>query len=312
MYLKFHHFSLNAIKLHMSVNIFNLKRLSMIYILLLPIITYSQNKIFVGDTFGLNLIGFKNGLIQWQFSPDKQIWVDLEGANKEILEEIASQSGHFRAKVSNCNNVYFSETTYINVYDKYTIGVFGGSLSSTPESESAKTIWLDSLGSNRFKIETKGTGGAGYSGLTKNSIPTQIRNSKPYDIYILWSSTNDYGGPIPVGDFDSQDTISQCGGINYAINLIKMKNENALILLFTSLPVFANYKLAPFVDGQITLCKEKGIPYLNQYLISGFNYSNYSQFYYPDNVHLMSSGYKYIGPMQATFLKKEIYNYYNL
>lgn len=276
----------------------------------------SQNYQFVGDTIEVEIEGYKAGKIQWQSSSDKVVWMDIIGANKAKQDIIINQKGYYRAQVTDCDTVIYSAITTFQTHNKpIKIGVFGGSLSSLPESETAKKIWLDTLGRTFFKVETKGIGGAGFSALTKNNIPSQIRNSKPYDVYLLWASTNDYFSKAPVGDNFSNDTISQCGSIKYSINLIKQKNSDALIIFFTSLPFF--YKddnFAPYVSVQKSICLENGIPFLDQNNIFGITYLNSSQsvFYKQDLVHMTNEGYQYIGPTQAQFVKNEIYKFFNL
>lgn len=75
--------------------------------------TKAQNKELVGDSIQLSLSGYKTGLIQWQYSADKQNWTDIKGSNNEKLSYIMSQSAYFRAKVEICSFEYLSDTTYI-------------------------------------------------------------------------------------------------------------------------------------------------------------------------------------------------------
>ncbi len=277
-----------------------------------------MNKIYsqvglIGDTVDVGINGYKGGVVQWQFSNDKKKWNYIEAANKQNEKIKICLNGYARAKISNCNQINLSDSLFFHVNEKvYSIGVFGGSVCSIPESEFAKSIWLDSLGRSSFKIETKGTGGSGFSCLTGNSVPTQIRNAKAYDIYVLWASTNDLYHSAPKGDVTSQDTISQCGGINYALRLIAKKNKKALVLFFTSLPVFfKDDNFAPYVESQVTFCKAKKIIFLDQFALCGISYLNKWQsiFYKSDLLHPTIEGYKYVGPLQANFLKTEIYKY---
>lgn len=190
------------------------------------------------------------------------------------------------------------------------IGVFGGSLSSTTYSEAGKNMWRDSLGP-KFIIETKGNGGAGFSSLTKRPVYIQIDESRPYDVYILWASLNDYYFHYSIyqkdniGDLLSNDLTTQSGGINFCYELIRNKNPKAIILFFNTLPNFAENKtlIEPYVKAQIDICNRLNIPYLDQNSLSGLTENNFYLFFLPDKVHLNENGYKFIAPLQIKFLK---------
>lgn len=109
------------------------------------------------------------------------------------------------------------------------IGVFGGSLSVNPESETAKSIWKKMLG---VTVTTYGVGGAGFSSLQGTSIQQQVDGAAVHDIYILWCSTNDYNGNRECGEwsdyteldsYDESKLVTQCGGINYCIKKLLEK-----------------------------------------------------------------------------------------
>ncbi len=100
----------------------------------------------------------------------------------------------------------------VDAEDSLSIGVFGGSISSAPESEVAKKMWKDHL-IIKVKITTCGISGMGFSSLTstEDNIPMQIAREKPFDIYILWASTNDV--LFPIGDIETKDSTTQSGGL---------------------------------------------------------------------------------------------------
>lgn len=185
-------------------------------------------------------------------------------------------------------------------------GVFGGSTSSRAESETVKSVWKNYL---RINVTTCGAEGAGFSSLTNRDIPTQIRLSKPFDIYILWASTNDLV-KSSVGRIDVYDDTTQDGGILKSLRLIRQKNNKALILFFTSLPRFDDERyleeLTSFVDDQISICEQNEIPYLDQFRLCGFDLTNYPHYYLPDKTHLNVNGYRHIAFMQMAFIRKNI------
>lgn len=186
--------------------------------------------------------------------------------------------------------------------DKIIIGVFGGSVSSTKESESAKNIWREKLD---VIVETNGVGGAGFSNTTLKNIPEQITLAPVYDVYILWASTNDFKLGT-VGNLDSNDLSTQSGGIRESVRLIKAKAPKALILFFVSMHRFDSSfeKVVPFIEKQKAICDILGIPYLDQFKF--FDKENFSQYYFADKVHLNVEGYSKIAPYQTEFLKKYI------
>lgn len=83
--------------------------------------TYSQSTEFIGDTIEVELSGYKEGNIQWQFSSDKQSWSDIKGAISAKLIHRATESGYFRAKISGCTDEYLSDITSVDVDTKFNI-----------------------------------------------------------------------------------------------------------------------------------------------------------------------------------------------
>jgi len=189
---------------------------------------------------------------------------------------------------------------------KLKVGVFGGSVSSSPESKTVKDVWKTYL---NIDVKTCGVGGAGFSSLTYHNVPYQIEKEEIFDVYILWDSTNDM--VCNVNDsFNKTDETSQTGGIWKSLEIIRRKNSNALILFFTSLPRFDSEiyldKLSYFVENQIYICEQEHIPYLDQYHLCPFNKNNYMQYYLDDGVHLSEEGYASIALMQMEFIRENM------
>lgn len=184
-----------------------------------------------------------------------------------------------------------------------TIGVFGGSLSATHISKVCKEIWSEKLG---LKVFTYGRGGAGFAirpDNPENNTQVQALNADVCDIYVLWASTNDYTKKIALGDVNSTDSTTQAGGIRRTVEILQKKNPHALILFFTSLPMFKSTNtLDKFVEAQIEVCRSLHIPVLDQFTVCGFNQWNAPLYYVADLKHLQESGYKKIAEMQVPFL----------
>ncbi len=203
------------------------------------------------------------------------------------------------------------------------IAVFGGSLSVNKESDAAKQIWADLLGS---EVTTYGVGGAGFSIDQGYSIQRQVDTAGVYDIYVLWASTNDYNNSRECGTwkdytaldgYDERKLTTQCGGINYCIRKIMEKNPQAEIYFFTSLRFFRSEgghnpfsgqpnrtgkSFADYIEAQKACCAYYGIPVLDQFNLQGVNEFNFSERYLEDNLHMNEEGYRRIGGVQADFL----------
>lgn len=197
-----------------------------------------------------------------------------------------------------------------------TVAVFGGSVSVIPPSETAKTMWKESLG---MKITNFGVGGAGFSSLQGKSLQQQVDEAGVFDIYILWASTNDYtnkrenGSYTDYTEFDGYDPeklTTQAGGINYCIKKIYELNPKATIYFFTSSKAFNNRGgydpfepngMANYVDMQKQICELHGIPYLDQFTLGGYSIYN-KDLYYEDPIHMNGEGYQKLGALQVAFL----------
>ena len=203
------------------------------------------------------------------------------------------------------------------------VGVFGGSLSVYPESETAKDLWRKNLA---MDVTSYGVGGAGFSSLQGTSIQQQVDGAAKKDVYVLWASTNDYTHNREIGNYtdytylDNYDTsklVSQCGGINYCIKKLYEKNPLAEVYFFTGIDFFSDeggynpftqqtnslgYTYQEYVDAQKKCCELFSIPVLDQNALSGLNIFNYTSFFKNDNLHMTEDGYRKIGMQQVQFL----------
>ena len=199
------------------------------------------------------------------------------------------------------------------------IAVFGGSFSVITPSDVAKAHWAECLGS---KITTYGIGGAGFSKTTGEDrwlsvqIDRALAVEKPYDIFIIWASTNDVSRGISLEEQNQE--IRNC------IEKIRKNVPQAKIMFFSSLPVpLLEYiaeediekgpewsrggrrnmkKLPSYVEGQEQVCREMNVPFLNLYTDSGINRWNAVDFFQGDMLHLNNAGYNHIKETQARFI----------
>lgn len=217
-----------------------------------------------------------------------------------------------------------SKRAYTSVNYGKTIGVFGGSLSVIPESQSAKNIWRKYL---NVQITDYGIRGYAFSSL-QGSVQSEVDKATSKDIYILWASTNDYNNNRECGfpsdytaadGYDKSKLVTQCGGINYCISKLKSINPKATIYFFTSAPFFSSesgyntnskvvnatgYNFAHYIDMQKQCCTNNSIKYLNQFELDLFNPNNCAIYYQSDNLHPSNAGYALLGPYQALFLSE--------
>ncbi len=205
------------------------------------------------------------------------------------------------------------------------VGIFGGSLSCLPESESDKTQWKMHLA---MDITTYGKGGYGFSSL-QGSIQDQVNHATPKDIYILWASTNDFTNNRPAGkptDYTQEDgfpptkRVTQCGGINYCIKRLKEINPNCKIFIFGSLPYFENdggynecskyvnetgHNFYHYVQQQEACAEYHHVLFLDQFHIPILTPQNINLYYQADRVHMTAQGYAELSPYHLYFLATE-------
>ena len=210
-----------------------------------------------------------------------------------------------------------ADTTFKSSFNyEKTVAVFGGSVSVIHPSEAAKGLWEEHLG---MSITNFGVPGAGFSSLQGKSMQQQVDEAGVFDIYILWASTNDYTNNRAVGTYtdytkfdgyDSEKLVTQAGGINYCIKKIYELNPKATIYFFTSSKAFNDRGaydplvtdgMVAHVNMQKKICELHGIPYLDQFLLGGYNVYN-KDLYYHDPIHMNEMGYKKLGELQVSFL----------
>lgn len=208
------------------------------------------------------------------------------------------------------------------------IAVFGGSHSALPEADICKRYWTEAL---NLTVHNYGINGSGYSNKVKphciqNQIMQAINSGNHYDIFLLWSPTNDFskvgdniGSPsdYTINDgFDTCKLSTMYGGLNFCLKNIREKRPDTKIMLFTSLPIFnkgeSGYNpfynqgigLIHYVNAEKEWCTQNGIPCLDLFNGSGFNKFNKVLYYTSDNLHINESGYEHIKPITTIFLSE--------
>lgn len=193
------------------------------------------------------------------------------------------------------------------VEPKTTVGVFGASLSCFEGSE----ILRDEIAKlYDFHVDSNGYPGSTWA-YAEFSVPFMIETKPIYDIYILWSPTNDIWFSKFGGDNET-DRTTYTGGIIYSIELIRKRNKNAKIIVFTMLPQFSksHTRFRAFVDAQIKICNKYNIDYVDLSVDTIFNETNYAKYYRDDKVHLNKYGYRNILDLQLYKFSKLCKNEY--
>ena len=231
------------------------------------------------------------------------------------------------------------------------IRIFGGSVANLCRVYGGDKIIESLLG---VDILNSAFGGAGYcKGTTisggvpsfeTNSIPYQVNaatatGQTEYDIYILWSSTNDLqaneaGDEDDYTSFDNYDVeklITQCGGMNYCIKKLQEFAPTSQIIVIGSCKAFGlssqNYiKFKGMVAKQGDVAKRASLPFYSLWDNSSFNEFNRTDYFYhgeddvyyteardpndfphgDDGTHPNAEGYARIAPKIARFLKNNI------
>lgn len=206
------------------------------------------------------------------------------------------------------------------------MALFGGSMCRQPGSEELLELWTNEL---NLQITNKSINGAGFSSLAQvpgiqEEVLWTLQNDEPYDIYLLWASSNDFTrGGDDLGSFKShtwQDDFStsalttMLGGMNRCYDLIRQHAPGARILLLTSLPIFsrgtAGYDpqysapggMRQIVEAEIRWAELHNVPCLDLFSFAGFTPANYRQYYRDDNLHLSAEGYRHIQEFTTQFL----------
>ncbi len=196
----------------------------------LTINTQAQNVECVGNSIKIPLIGYKDGIIQWQFSTNGADWQDLSGYTSQELNLIVTETGYFRANVKYGNCSYYSEITLINVYPEPTSANAGNDTTIYTESTNV-TLEANSpvSGTGQWSIISGGNGS--FSDI--NNPASSFTGTQCTDYILRWtistackSSTDD----VTVG-FHAIPTVASAGPdttINTASTIVILKANNPL------------------------------------------------------------------------------------
>lgn len=184
-----------------------------------------------------------------------------------------------------------------------TIRIFGGSVSRL-----SKTFGGDAVMSalSGCIIQNDGLDGGGYargteivdgqpvfmSGGICDKVNTATAQGQPvYDIYLLWSSTNDTGNDIGeptdytnADNYDVNKLTTQCGGMNYCIKKLQEFAPGSRIIIIGSMKNYSGgmsltSKLKQMVDAQEQVALLNSLPFYSLWANSGMNWYNHSTYF---------------------------------
>lgn len=217
------------------------------------------------------------------------------------------------------------------------VAIFGGSVAQYFNDRGAQAVLAGMMPGTEFhnfgkagdglckQTEVKG-GKAVVGGIPKAVAEQCAPGKEPYDIYIIWCSTNDiWGNPVGTPSdfteedgFDERKLATQCGGLNYCFREIQRHAPEARILLFASLKSFndsygysrtgaAKYspprRMCDYVDAQVGCAERFSVPVLNLWAESGINEYNFKKLC-PDGIHPTAEAYIGLCPLFRDFISR--------
>lgn len=161
------------------------------------------------------------------------------------------------------DELWYEELEGITMYamgDSY----FGGS------KNGVEYVWPN-LMAQKYEMEFRNYGIGGSSVCNRGHKPMCNRISEMTvgspDIVLLEGGRNDFVGGFALGDVNSTDPATFCGGINSCIDQLQAKYPNALIIGITCWAYNATNesgdKQADFGNAMMEVCAARGIPCFN-------------------------------------------------
>lgn len=137
---------------------------------------------------------------------------------------------------------------------------------------------------------------------TKEDLTFEIRAEvmdKSADAVVVFGGTNDYGhGDAPMGDLDSEDIYTFCGGLNSLITKLQKDFPNAEIIFMTPIhrvdedkPSAPESKvLADYAEAIKAICKKRAIKVIDLFGINPID--PYDKNLVPDGLHPNDAGHR--------------------
>ena len=202
----------------------------------------------------------------------------------------------------------------------YTYTALGDSIT---RGENSETSYSPMFGDRYTDFVSKTTGmivnnhGIGGTRITytdnQKGMVTRVHQLGSADIYSVFGGTNDFAANVPMGERGSGNmnhfkpafehicqTLRETGKKCFIITPIKRKN--------TMTPNSAGLTLKDYVDVEIEIAKDYGIPVLN--LFDNFTQTAWKSEvlktkYMPDGLHPNPAGMKFIGEAVTKFIKQQ-------
>ena len=194
------------------------------------------------------------------------------------------------------------------------IAFFGASLANIPACDMVKKMLAYHLG---CKVYSYGHGGYSYGGDT-NTLKKYADALGSHDIYVVWSTTNDYFAQMDIGSVNDctrvdnfRNTETSSGGMNYVLHQIRSKHPDAQIIgivgpkFFNSIhldgavaipdPLPDTQTYSDYLKAFMDCYRLHDASILNLWNLDCFNFSNWQEFYDADGVHPNENGYFFLG-----------------
>lgn len=217
----------------------------------------------------------------------------------------------------NCKIIGYVPKNNILPYANKTISFLGDSITAGLTWDGSEQVIVDKpypkTVEEIFKCITQNKGYSSYpiSSTGKDDCLLAVYNTiTEYANYIVvFAGTNDLHYNVPIGTKDDRTDISFYGAVYSLINGIVTNYPNAQLVFMTPLhrswegPNTANANLSDYVNAMIEMCGLCGIPVIDLYHNSYFNYIiTTSQALFSDGLHPTQDGYNLLGKVIAKYL----------
>ena len=134
--------------------------------------------------------------------------------------------------------------------------------------------------------------------------------NRDVDAIVVFGGTNDFGhGDAPMGEIDSEDIYTFCGGLNSLIKTFKKDFAGVQIVFMTplhrSMEEFSGRRLKDYVEAIKEVAEYYAIPLLDLYATSGLQpqVPIIMQKYCPDGLHPNDAGHERLYWRMRAFLE---------
>ena len=201
-----------------------------------------------------------------------------------------------------------SGSSYISKWTGHTINALGDSITyghGLPDREAQR--WTTLLATKTgATVNNYGVSSSKISDISGDSTPSfvdRVSTLPTADLNIIFGGTNDYWhAATEIGNVDSSDVSTFCGGLNYVLNYLQTNNPTGRLLFVfpmhqkyggnTDAHDFGYGTFDDFREAAKQVCIRNGVPMLDLYSDSGISSMVTAQMsaYTSDGIHLNPAG----------------------